>query len=115
PAPSHRTTIWRSPLRVWRSAPSRFADWRRGRPHCCPTRDKPSFALVASGAQNFTCTTTDRLQRSHTVTRSMTFVTFDPLRGALPSNGMPLQSLLISRDAHVLGVLRPTLEKLAIE
>ncbi len=28
---------------------------------------------------------------------------------------MPLQSLLVSRDAHVIGVLRPTLEKLSIE
>jgi CheY-like chemotaxis protein len=28
---------------------------------------------------------------------------------------MPLQSLLVSRDAHVVGVLRPTLEKLSIE
>lgn len=28
---------------------------------------------------------------------------------------MPLQSLLVSRDAHVIGVLRPTLEKLSID
>src|SRR5205823_1149784 len=54
-----------------------------------------------------------RLQRS--VTSPMTFVTFELTPRALPSDGMPLQSLLVSRDAHVVGVLRPTLEKLAIE
>jgi DNA-binding response OmpR family regulator len=45
----------------------------------------------------------------------MTLVTFKAVRRRLPSIFMGLQSLLVSRDPHVIGVLRPTLEQLSIQ
>jgi len=45
----------------------------------------------------------------------MTLVTFMPVGRRLPSIFMGLQSLLVSRDAQVIGVLRPTLEQLSIQ
>ncbi len=44
----------------------------------------------------------------------MTLVTFTAVRRRLTSIFMGLQSLLVSRDPHVVGVLRPTLEQLSI-
>lgn len=46
---------------------------------------------------------------------TMTLVTFTAMGLRLTSVFMGLQSLLVSRDPHVIGVIRPTLEQLSIQ